>query len=140
MDLVTKQVAMNGKESLHLLPPTDGSASIVATYEGKGIDPIDALWLAVIDQAIFDAYLHSTGGNYQSIAWVKDARQYFDSSDFAWICEQLGIEVDWFRGLLRKLEALAKSMRGVEYERAVMSRKAIRRVCFDSQRRFGYVR
>lgn len=81
----------------------------------------EKLWLAVIEQAIFDAYLHATGGNYQSVIWVKDAREYFDCDDFNWACEQIEIEPDWVRRLLRVIERMARELRGDEYEEALVA-------------------
>lgn len=106
----------------------------------RNLSPAERLWLAVLEQTIFDAYLHSTGGNYQSIAWVKDARRWFATNDFEWICEQLGIEVDWARQLIGKLEQLAKRLRGREYEQAVKSRNAKRQARLHPQGKVAYVR
>ena len=92
-------------------------------YENTCVTPTERLWLAVLEQTMFDAYLHSTGGNYQSIAWVNDARGYFQSRDFDWICEQLGLEPDWVRGMTEKLEQLAKKLRGHEYHKTVRGTK-----------------
>lgn len=96
----------------------------IKTYKSPSgrnvVMPCEALWLAVIDRAIFDAYLHSTGGDFQSVIWVKDARAYFSSRRFRWVCEQLGINVDWVRSLIYPLERLARNMRGKEYDEAVV--------------------
>lgn len=98
--------------------------SYTPLYQNGMLFPSEELWLAVLEQAVFDAHLHATGGNYQSVIWVKDAREYFTTRDFEWICEQLGIEPDWVRRLVRAIEKLARDLRGKEYEQAVESAKA----------------
>lgn len=101
------------------------------------------LWLAVIEQAVFDAYLHATGGNYQSVVWVKDARRYFETPDFDWICEQLGIEPDWVRRMLRIIETMARDLRGKEYEEALIAEPVERPAAAKrntAQREFEYDR
>lgn len=91
-------------------------------YRSGMIMPCEELWLAVIEQAIFDAHLHATGGNYQSVIWVKDARDYFTTRDFEWICDQLGLESDWVRSLIQSVERLARRLRGTEYDEAIASK------------------
>lgn len=90
-------------------------------YRSARLSPSEELWLAVIEQALFDAHLHATGGNYHSVVWVKDAREYFRSKDFEWVCEQIGLEPDWVRKLVAPIEKLARELRGKEYDKAVVA-------------------
>jgi len=92
-----------------------------AVFRYARLTACENLWLAVIEQTVFDAYLHATGGNYQSVIWVRDARGYFETDDFDWICEQLSIEPDWVRRLLRVIERLARELRGEEYDNALIA-------------------
>ena len=90
-------------------------------WDNRTCTPTERLWLAVLGQAIFDAFLHTTGGDYYSVAWVKDARKYFDGPDFHWICSELGINIEWARRKIGSLEVLARELRGDEYDKAVVT-------------------
>ena len=67
--------------------------------------PEGNLWVGVIEQAVFDAHLHSTGGKYPSVAYVKEARGYFDTPEFEHVCMMLGIESAWVRSMVRAAQA-----------------------------------
>ena len=60
--------------------------------------PEHFLWIAVIGQAIFDAYLCT---NKEEAHWVRDALRFFDSDDLAVICDLLRVDRDWLLGLIR---------------------------------------
>lgn len=81
-------------------------------------EPCKRLWLAVIEQAVFDAHLHSTGGNYPSVVWVEDAREYFDTEEFELACDYLEVSPDWVRSMNQSVERLARKLRGREYDAA----------------------
>lgn len=83
--------------------------------------PEGNLWVGVIEQAVFDAHLHSTGGKYPSVAYVKEARGYFDTPEFEHVCMMLGIESAWVRSMVEQLRLLAIIMRGTEYDAAAIS-------------------
>lgn len=82
--------------------------------------PEGNLWIGVIEQAMFDAHLHSTGGKYPSVAYVAEARGYFRTHEFENVCAMLGLEPEWVRGMADALGKLAKEMRGAEYLQAVI--------------------
>lgn len=94
--------------------------TIVPLYRTVSLSSCERLWLAVIEQAVFDAHLHTTGGNYYSVVWVRDARKYFDTDEFDWVCQQLGIDPDWARRMVKGVEDLARELRGDEYEEAAI--------------------
>lgn len=85
---------------------------------GELDDPVKRLWLAVIEQAVFDAHLHTTAGAYPAVIWVADARRYFTSEAFEFACECLDVAPDWVRGLNDIVESIARELRGDEYESA----------------------
>lgn len=69
------------------------------------------LWLAVIEQAVVDAHLH-TG---ESMASVIEAREFIGSGRFRFVCDLLGISADWVRLLVSGIEAEARKVRGKDY-------------------------
>ncbi len=85
---------------------------------GVKATPEAKLWLAVIEQAVFDAHLHATAGNFMSVIWVRDARKFFSSKEFEVICAMLGLEPEWVRSLVDDVKRLAVKLRGKEYQRA----------------------
>lgn len=96
-------------------------------YEAAtGDDECRALWSAVIEQAIFDAHVHTTGGAYPSVAWVRDARQYFGTDDFQFLCELLHVEAQWVRSMVAEVEQIARTLRGAEYDEAVVAKELTR--------------
>ena len=82
--------------------------------------PETNLWVSVLEQAIFDAHLHSTGGKYPSVFYVKDARDWIGGPEFRRVCESLNLEAEWVRSMVDKIGALSRDLRGREYELAAI--------------------
>lgn len=64
------------------------------------------LWLAVLGQAVFDAYLST---NKEDGHWVRDAQQFFHTENFVFVCDLLAVEPDWVRRQIKKFAISARS-------------------------------
>ena len=65
----------------------------------------EGLWLAVVVQAVEDLHGHrSPAGSLRGRLSIRSAQEWVQSSDggigsLAWICNILGLEVEWVRRL-----------------------------------------
>jgi hypothetical protein len=59
-------------------------------------DPYRKLWLAVLNQAIDDLLdpKRISGGKNKAVL-QHEARQWFKSADFLWVCDMLGLQPTW---------------------------------------------
>jgi len=104
-----------------------------ATYDG----PEAQLFVAIIEQAVFDAHLQSTAGVASATKVVKDARGYFTTDGFQFICELLGVDPDWVRNMTSAIGSVARDRRGDEYDLAIVPRIRRRRRAVHSRRDKG---
>ena len=74
------------------------------------------LWVAVIEQAVFDAHIYRSRGETAAAIDISTARRFFQTVGFTILCEQIGVEPCWVRSMTGDIEAKAREIRGDEYE------------------------
>jgi len=87
----------------------------------------NALWLAVISQAVFDAYLHTGRISLNDREYICSAHEFFDGHDFLQICTLIGLDRDWTREKIRAFAKVAGNARKGVREK-VEKRLHVRRV------------
>ncbi len=65
--------------------------------------PEQLLWLAVIEQAVREAYAPGKGGDPRRRA---EAREWLASADFLEVAVAIGLEPRWARNTIRKLDRI----------------------------------
>jgi len=103
-----------GKRSRQLTSPPRRRAAVLAVkiLRGQLSDPTpeERLWLAVIEQAVREAY-----GDVQSEPGrSEEARSWLESEGFEEVAVALGLHPRWARDTIRKLEGIDEAFAAEE--------------------------